>query len=140
MGVFNGEKIYGEIVNKKLVLWISNDLYLRIYRHVMSFLPKSVRNIPAPNYRRTIAMKKFIKKWLISISKRDCEWILKSKVPDQYVKLADHPDLSLSNFALIGNPEETLSTGVVTSNSALMDFSFSIDFGADLITAADFMF
>jgi len=139
MSIFAGEKIYGEFVGEELVFWIPYNLYLRIHKHVMQYLPRSVRDSASPGFRRAIALEKFIQKWLISISRRDCKWFLGNKTPEQCIKLASHPSAPLSNFALRDNQEEALTIGVVTSISALMDFNFSIDFGASLITTANFI-
>jgi len=131
MCIFAGEKIYGEFVNKKLVLWIPNELYLRIYTHVMTFLPDQGRGLSPSSLRRASAMKDFIRNWLIFVSGQNCGWILKDTIPEQFVRLpmassASFPDWENQNEALMASEE-----GLLDPNSSPVHFSADTSLGFD---------
>jgi len=137
MFIFNGEKIYGEFISKKLVFWISNELYLRIYTHVMTFLPDQGRGLSPSSLRRANAMKDFIQNWLIFVSGRSCRWILKDTVPEQFVRLPVAPSASFPDWE---NPNKALMAceeGLIDPDSSPVDFSadFSLNFDTELLTA-----
>jgi len=101
MGAFKDEKLYGEFLDKKLVLWLSRNLYSRVVRHIIDCITLELQKSLLTNPRSAVIIRDFISSlqcanivtnfistWLKTVAKQECTWILKDQIPNKFVKLS----------------------------------------------------